>query len=472
MDVKAEMKKYEAGLTELLGDIWGYAETAFREEKSCRRMVEFLRGQGFAVETPVAGMDTAYVGVYGSGNPVLCFLAEYDALYGMSQAADKAEYEPLAETDRGHGCGHHLLGTGAVGAALLVKSYLEAHPGAGTVKIVGCPAEESGSGKVYLARDGFFSDADAAITWHPDNYNMVVTGSSQACIQAYFAFHGVSSHAAGAPHLGRSALDAVELMDVGVNYLREHMESTERVHYAIINSGGQSPNVVQAEALVKYLVRSTTAKKVQALYDRVCDVARGAALMTGTAMDILFDEGLYNTLPNFALEEVAAEAFRKVGIPEYTAEERAYCRAFKESFPAENLLSDLPIAVKDITGLKASIRQSELCDYFIERIHSEEYSMGSTDVGDVSFVLPTVQVNTACYSYGAGAHSWQWTGQGKSKVAEKGALLAAEVMAETAITLIEQPERLKAAREEFRERMAGERYEALIPPEVKPHLVS
>lgn len=462
--------KYEQELYRLLCDIWEYSETAFEETKSCARMVEFLEGHGFKVQTPIAEMNTAYVGVYGSGSPVICFLAEYDALHGMSQEADLCGYAPLKEREQGHGCGHHLLGTGAIGAAMLYRDYLKERNLPGTVKIVGCPAEESGSGKAYLARAGFFDDADVALTWHPSDFHMVETGSSQACIQAFFDFHGVSSHAAAAPHLGRSALDAVEIMDVGANYLREHIEPTERLHYAIINTGGQSPNVVQSEARVKYLIRSTSAVKTKKLYDRVCDVARGAALITGTRVDVIFDEGLYDTLPNFALEDVLKESYLRIGIPEYTKEEREYAARFKESFPQEELFSNLPGGVVDIMALKDNMEQSELCDMFVDRIHSEECAAGSTDVGDVSWVVPTGQVRVSCYSYGAGSHSWQWTGQGKSTIALKGAVLAAEILADAAKSLVENPELIKKARDEFEKRMRGQKYECLIPEDVKPHL--
>lgn len=462
--------EYESELYSLLCDIWGYSETAFEETKSCARMVDFLKKHGFEVQTPVADMDTAYVGVYGSGKPVICFLAEYDALHGMSQEPDTCEYAPLREREQGHGCGHHLLGTGAIGAALLYRDYLKENGLSGTVKIVGCPAEESGSGKAYLARAGFFDDADVALTWHPSDFHMVETGSSQACIQAYFDFHGVSSHAAAAPHLGRSALDAVEIMDVGANYLREHIEPSERLHYAIINTGGESPNVVQSEARVKYLIRSTSAPKTKKLYDRVCDVAKGAALITGTKLDIIFDEGLYDTMPNFVLEEVLKESYLKIGIPAYTKEERVYAAKFKESFPKEELFSNLPGGVVDIMALKDNIEQSELCDIFVDRIHSEECAPGSTDVGDVSWVVPTGQVRVNCYSYGAGSHSFQWTGQGKSTIALKGTLAAAEILADAAKSLTEKPEFIERARAEFDKRMRGQKYECLIPEDVKPHL--
>lgn len=465
MSLENKKEKLQA----LQKELWGYAEPGFLEYRSSKAMADFLRSEGFEVTENICGMETAYVGVYGSGRPVICILAEFDALYGLSQEADIAEYRPIAEKETGHGCGHHLLGTGSIGAAMIVKEYLETHKISGTIKMVGCPAEESGSGKAYLARDGFFDDADIAITWHPATYNVVQTGSHQSCIQCYFRFHGVSSHAAGSPHLGRSALDAAELMSVGVNYLREHMESTDRVHYAYTNVGGKSPNVVQSEAEVKYLVRSTTNPKCEALYQRVINIAKGAALMTGTTVDVVFDEGLSNVIPNFALEDVLEKSFLKIGACDYTDEERAYARKFKESF-TQDMESELPKTLKDKAAAIKNMRESELCDVVFEHVHSEECSMGSTDVGDVSWVVPTAQINANCYSYGAGAHSWQWVAQGKSSIALKGALLASEVMADAVIECFKDPSIIEAAKAEFEKRLDGQKYKSLIPPEVKPHV--
>lgn len=460
-------KEYEEQLYSLLSDIWEYSETAFEEKQSCERMVRFLKEQGFEVTTPVADMDTAYVGVYGSGKPVICFLAEYDALHGMSQEADVCAYQPKKEREQGHGCGHHLLGTGAIGAALLYRDYLRENGKSGTVKIVGCPAEESGSGKAYLAREGFFDDADVALTWHPSNYHMVETGSSQACIQVYFDFHGVSSHAAAAPHLGRSALDAVEIMDVGANYLREHIEPTERLHYAIINSGGESPNVVQAEARVKYLIRSTSAVKVKKLYERVCDVAKGAALITGTKVDILFDEGLYDTMPNFALEDVLKESYLKIGIPEYTKEEREYAKKFKDSFNQEELFSNLPTAVADIMALKDNIENSELCDIFVDRIHSEECTPGSTDVGDVSHIAPTGQYMVTGVIQGTGDHTWQFTAQIGTSIGDKAAESIARAIAYACAEVYENPDLAEQAKKELLEETEGV-YVSPLPEDAVP----
>lgn len=463
-------EQQKQALDQLRSELWDVAETGFLEKKSARLMSDFLRQEGFEVTEGICGMETAYVGVYGSGRPVICILAEYDALYGMSQEADTAVYQPLSGKDTGHGCGHHLLGTGAIAAALEVKRYLEQHPGAGTVKMVGCPAEESGSGKAYLARDGFFKDADAAITWHPSTVNIVSSGSHQSCIQCYFRFHGVSSHAAGNPEAGRSALDAAELMSVGVNYLREHMDSKERVHYAYTNAGGLSPNVVQAEAEVKYLVRSTTNPKCRKLYERVINIAKGAALMTGTAVDVIFDEGLSNVIPNFTLEDVLERSFLKIGAPAYNEQELAYAKQFRQTYDVD-AESEVTPTVAEPELLIENIRSRDICDIVLRHRHSAECSMGSTDVGDVSWVLPTAQINTACYSYGAGGHSWQWVAQGKSSIALKGTLMAGEVMADAVIELLEHPEVIEKAKAEFKERLKGQVYECLIPADVKPHII-
>lgn len=436
-------------------------------------MVSYLRKEGFEVKENIAGMDTAYVGIYGKGHPVICILAEYDALPGLSQESDVTEYRPIEGKENGHGCGHQLLGTGAIGAALLIRDYLKENKIKGTVKIVGCPAEEVGSGKAYLSRDGFFDDCDIALSWHPDTLNIVTTGSSLACMQTYFRFHGISSHAASAPHLGRSALDAVELMNVGANYLREHIEPQERVHYAITNTGGIAPNVVQSEAEVAYLVRSSSAPKVRKLYERVCKIAKGAAMMTETSVDIMFDEGCSDTIPNYVLEDVLGESFNEIGVPKYTEEEKQYLQKFKNTAAKENLDNFfVPEEIRDKRKFKKDMKEQPICSYIIEHEHKDgvSASSGSTDVGDVSWVVPTAQIRTACFAYGVDAHSWQYVAQGKSSVAFKGTVLAANVLALTGIKLFENPEIINKAKKEFDERLEGQKYECLIPKEVKPHI--
>ena len=316
------LEPYKKELERLNACIWDFAELKFNEVRSAKAMTDLLEAHGFKVRKGVAHMPTAYVAEYGSGKPVIAILGEYDALSGLSQVSGITEEKPREGNPNGHGCGHCLLGTAAVGAGLLLKEYLEAHPGSGTVRVYGCPAEEGGSGKTYMAREGLFDDVDAALTWHPGTQNEVMVGSNQANIQAAFTFKGRASHAAAAPQNGRSALDAVELMDVGVNYMREHMADYERVHYAILDTGGISPNVVQPHAEVLYLVRSRTNAETKRLYDRVVDIARGAALMTETTLSVRFDKAVSNLVPNKVLGQVLYDAMVAVGAPQRTEEEK------------------------------------------------------------------------------------------------------------------------------------------------------
>lgn len=457
-------------LCDLSDEIWGYAETGFTETKSAAAMVKLLCSEGFEVTEGIDGMPTAYMAVYGSGSPVIDVLAEYDALSGMSQQADIPERKPLKSAeDNGHGCGHELLGAGSIGAAITLKEYLERTGHEGTVRLIGCPAEESGSSKAYLARDGFFRNTDCALTWHPANFNMVCSGSSQSCISLFFRYTGVSSHAAGSPQTARSALDAAELTNVGVNYLREHIEDTDRVHYAYLNTGGKAPNVVQSEAVLKYFVRSKNNPDCERLMNRVILCAKGAAMMTETEVEVIFDEGLSNTMPNFTLEKAAFEAFRKCGTPSYTEEELAYAKTFRDTYDLQEALRCIP-RCDNPARLKMNMQESPLNDYLIEVKSYEDTEMGSTDVGDVSWVVPTVQINTACFAYGAQAHSWQWVAQGRSAIAHKGMLKAAEVLGELGITLYENPAVIEEAKAELQRRLGAESYRCLIPDEIKPHI--
>ncbi len=461
-------KEYQLLLNEIADYVHDHPESGFYEYESSKKQVEFLREQGFQVEENVANTRTGYIASYGSGRPVIALLGEFDALYGLGQEVDVTE-EKSDGREMGHGCGHHLLGTGCIGAGLLVKDYLEENHKEGTILVMGCPAEEAGSGKAYMARDGVFDDVDVALAWHPSLFNMVATGSSQSCISAYFRFYGVASHAAGSPEKGRSALDAVELMDIGTNYMREHMKDSDRVHYAITNSGGKSPNVVQAFAEVNYFVRSTNNHDCLDLYQRVCDIAKGAALMTQTRVEVFFDEGLSNTIPNFALEDVLQKELFQEDFSNYSEEDLAYAQAFKDTYPMQPSAADLPFAIKDKLALAKDMKESPMNLFAIDTYHSDHCEMGSTDVGDVSWVIPTSTLNTACYSYGADAHSWQWVAQGKSAIAHKGMEHAANILARSCIALYEDPSLVEKAKEEFAQRMDGDTYPCLIPQEVQPH---
>ena len=465
------MKDYSEKLAALNAYIWEQAELKFHETKSAAAIVSLLREEGFEVETGVADMETAFIGRAGSGKPVIGFLAEYDALSGLSQEAGVSEPKAVKGCESGHGCGHSLLGTAAVEAALLLRDRLQEEGLPGTVLLYGCPAEEGGSGKAYMAREGLFDRMDAAITWHPSTVNEVTTGSLLANVQVYYRFTGKSAHAAGSPHLGRSALDAVELMDVGVNYLREHMESSARIHYAILDTGGTSPNVVQNHAEVLYLIRHVTTEQVMELYERVNDVARGAALMTGTKVQIAFDKGCSNIVTNAAMEQLLYECMLAEKLPEYTEEELAFGRKMQAALPPysglkEPGLAGLPMSRK--REIAARLEKAPYPDFVMEYRHSDSCGMGSSDVGDCSHVVPTAQISTATFVLGTAFHSWQATAQGKSSAALKAADYAARVMALAGYRLMTEADRLQAAKDDFLAETEGKAYQCPIPKELLP----
>lgn len=312
-------------------EIWEFAETRFEEFKSSELLCEILEEEGFVATKGIADMETAFVASFGSGKPVISFLGEFDALYGLSQEAGIAEKKPVSDGGKGHGCGHNALGAGALAAAIAVKEYIKVNNIQGTVRYYGCPGEESGSGKAYIARAGYFKDVDAALTWHPGSTNSVMSCNFLASISAYFKFKGISSHAAASPHLGRSALDAVELMNVGVNYLREHVIQEARIHYAITDAGGSSPNVVQPNAAVLYQMRAPKLSQARDIYDRVVNIAKGAALMTDTTLEIVFDRATSNILSNRTLEKLLYEKFEEVGPVPVDEEDIEYAKNIRES---------------------------------------------------------------------------------------------------------------------------------------------
>ena len=466
------MQNYEELFEKLNAKIWDYAELKFEEYQSSEALIDMMKAHGFSVERGLAGMDTAFRATAGKGRPVIGLLAEYDALSGLSQKAGQLEPIPRKGTENGHGCGHCLLGTAAAGAALMAKDYLIQTGREGTVVLIGCPAEEGGSGKAYLARAGVFVDLDAALTWHPAGGNAVLTGSLQANCQAYFRFHGVSSHAAGSPHLGRSALDAVELMDVGVNYMREHMEPTDRIHYAITDTGGSSPNVVQNHAEVLYLIRSTDNNKVKRLYERVKNIARGAALMTETNVEAVFDKACSNILSNSILEQLLYDCMKTIPLPSYTEEELAYAEQMKNTITDADIASDMSLMMvhgAEKRRLASLYRELPMANFVVEHQHQDLFLPGSSDVGDCSHATPTAQFVGACFVPGTPAHSWQMTAQGKEKTAVKGMFYAAQVLSEACRRLFEKPEIVKQAREVFENDTEGKPYECPIPTEILPN---
>lgn len=447
--------------------IWGFAETRFDEFQSAELLMGMLESEGFTIEKGVAGLETGFIASYGSGLPVIALLGEYDALADLSQEAGISTYQPLQPRGNGHGCGHNLLGIGAMAAAVAVKDYLQEHPETpGTVRFYGCPAEESGYGKTYLAREGYFKDVDAALSWHPHSLNAVMHGSSNAVIHGTFTFKGISAHAAAAPHLGRSALDAVELMNIGSNYMREHMIDQARIHYAITNSGGLAPNVVQAEAEVTYLVRAPKSAQVRNLFERLVKVAEGAALMTETTMDFRYEGACANLIPNSTLEKIMHQHLVAFGAPEYEEDEYNYAKAIYETLPLQNQQEAGALVGPELAPLLAERPLPNfIAPYSDER---ETFMGGSTDVADVSWNVPTAQCITTTMAFGTPLHAWQTVAQGKSSFAHKGMLLAAKAMAATAIESILYPEIVKEAQRELLDRLGGESYDCLVPADVQP----
>ena len=460
-----EKKQLVAGVAD---QIWEYAELSLQEVQSAALYVRVLRQEGFAVEEGICGIPTAFSASFGTGRPVIGILAEYDALSGLSQQGGCPVRRELTPGGTGHGCGHHLLGAGALAAALGVKHYLQQTGRPGTVVLYGCPGEEGGAAKAFMAREKLWYGLDAALTWHPDDCNEVATGSSNACIQVQYTFHGVAAHAAGDPEKGRSALDAVSLMNLGVQFLREHMEPQARIHYAVTDTGGCSPNVVQARASVLYMVRSDRVKKALDLQARVDKIAEGAALMTETSCRRKFIDGLAETIPNHALEALLYRNFSEVGVPVYTGEEQAFAAALAATYEAEGYL---PGVGRQDAGYAAAVKAMKpagaMNDVLLPLYQGEAFSPGSTDVGDVSWQCPTAQLHVAAWPNGCPGHSWQNVSCGKTSIGHKAALCAGKVLCAAAVDLLEQPELLQAAHREHEERTA-DGYTCPIPPDAVP----
>ena len=455
-------------LTELSDEIWGYAELSMEEFQSAAAYIRILQAEGFEVEENLCGIPTAFLGRYGSGKPVIGILGEYDALSGLSQEAACTERKALIPGASGHGCGHNLLGAASLGAAIAIKEQIQAGILSGTVVFYGCPGEEGCAGKTFMARDGMFRDLDAALCWHPGDTNEVTTGTCNASLQVEYTFTGTASHAAGDPEHGRSALDAAELMNIGVQFLREHMPKSCCLHYSFLDAGGVSPNVVQPTATVLYMVRGDSVRSAKALLARVNKIAEGAALMTETTFTSRQIDGTSDTVSNTVIEQLIYQNLKLAPLPTYTAEEVAFAQAMKATcgepkLPGNNLDLDKAAKkqVKEITdGGKLALN-----NFIMPYIPSSRMSAGSTDVGDVSWLAPTAQFTAAIWVSGSPGHSWQNVAGGKHPIAHKGLVYAAKVLAATAADLMEQPEVLAKAKEEFLEATA-DGYDCPIGKEV------
>lgn len=434
--IEAKQDTYRA----LALDIWKYAEVGYQETQSAQALQQELQNAGFSIEGGVADIPTAFVASYGSGKPVIGILGEYDALPGLSQAAVPAR-EILVEGAAGHACGHHLFGVASAAAAIAIKEWLATEGKSGTIRFYGTPAEEGGSGKVYMVRAGLFDEVDVVLQWHPSSLNDASPGTSLANKSGKFRFYGEASHAAFAPERGRSALDGVEAMNYIVNMMREHTQEGSRIHY-VITKGGEAPNVVPNFAEAYYYVRHKDVAEVKDLWNRLVNAAKGAALGTDTRVEVEVVGGVYNILPNEVLSEVMYKNLQLVGGVQYDAEEKAFAEKIAETLGGNAL--DLDMA---------------------HRIMPKEMREGkaSSDVGDVSWAVPTVGLGTATWVPGTSAHSWQAVAAGGTSIGIKGMMVAAKTLALTGIDLMQKPEVIAEAKKEFEKRRGTDfQYEALI----------
>jgi aminobenzoyl-glutamate utilization protein B len=421
--------------------IWNFAEVGYKEYKSSALLQQTLKDNGFTVEAGVAGIPTAFVAAYGSGKPVIGILAEFDALPGLAQDSVPVK-TPLEGKTAGHGCGHNLFGTASAAAGIEIKKLIASGKFNGTIKVFGCPAEEGGSGKVYMVRAGLFNDVDAVIHWHPGDANDVTMVSALANISAKFRFHGIASHAAAAPEKGRSALDAVEAMDYMVNMMREHIPQETRIHYVITN-GGKAPNVVPDFAEVYYYVRHPDKDMVREIFKRVVKAANGAAEGTETTMDYEIIGGTHDLLLNKTLAEAMQKNLLQVGGVQYTPAEQEFAKKIQATFNYK------APAIETADSIKPLITPANA-------------SPGSTDVGDVSYNVPTVGLDAATWVPGTSAHSWQAVACGSIDIGAKGMMVAAKTMALTAIDLFTDPALIEKAAQEFKTAKGNYKYQALL----------
>ena len=460
-------ERYEH-FADLARAIWERPETALHERYASRRIADELEARGFALQWGAGGMETAFVATKGTGSPVIGILGEYDALPGLSQDASPERRE-LVPGGPGHGCGHNLYGVATLGAALALDAARDEAGLPGTVRYYGCPAEETLTGKTFMARDGVFDDLDAALTWHPSSVNSVwANGSSLAMYSFEVHFRGVASHAAGDPHDGRSALDGALLMDVGVNYLREHVIQEARIH-SVISDGGRAPNVVPPEATIWYFVRAPRRDQVEVIYRRVLDCAEGAALMSGTSYEVDFLTACSELLPNEAISGIMLEVMEQLGGPAFSDEEEAFARSLQASLDEAALEAARREALeRAAAGTTADDIGDVLCRRVIRPCETFRTMYGSTEVGDVSLITPTGNALTCTMPIGSPGHSWQIVAASGSPVGFRGMDFAARTMALTGLELMTDPEALRTAREEFERATGGRRYVSPLPEGAVP----
>ncbi|MFO7795758.1 MAG: M20 family metallopeptidase [Promethearchaeati archaeon] len=451
---------------EISDKIWGYAETGLEEYKSSDLLIKTLEQDGFEVKKGVADMKTSFVASYGESSPIIAILGEYDALPGLSQAAEQIR-KPIQEGTPGHGCGHNLLGTGSLAAVTAVKKAIENGEVEGTIRYYGCPAEETFNAKGYMVKEGLFEDVDISLTWHPNFLNMLNAMSALAMNSVIFKFYGKTAHAAGDPQNGRSALDAVELMNVGVNYMREHMINDARVHY-IITNGGKAPNVVPDEAEAWYFVRAPKRHQVDNLYERVVNIAKGATLMTETEMEIDFLSGTYNAIYNEVVQEVINSKLNEIGPPKFDSTDKKFAKELRKTLPPDTMEGYMKLIPPDLMDLAKTVLSQPLNKVIIPPMGRGQTLPGSTDVADVSWETPLAEFMTACEVMGSPGHSWQNVATSGMSIGHKGMLTAGKVLALSALEFMNDKELVEKAWNEFNKVHKDKKYISPLPEGLKP----
>ena len=458
-------------LTKMADDIWEHPEILWGEFFSSKLQADFLRGEGFRITENPAGMNTAFIAEWGEGKPILGLVGEYDALPGLSQVAEPV-HKPIAEGAPGHGCGHNLLGVTTLAATIALQKWMQQNNVKATIRYYGCPAEEIGGGKVFFARDGYFDDLDAALSYHPGFYNMASYMTTVAVVSSEFRFKGIASHAGSLPHLGRSALDAVELMNVGANYMREHVLDGTRIQYVITN-GGQAANIVPETAAVHYIIRAEEADYAQEVMERLRNIARGAALMTDTTFEEKFESGFASMYANRYLADLMYSIMEKMDPIEFTAEELSFAQKINDAFGKSNAryvedkIENVKMSKKDAALMRQEADKPLLSRNYPPMDGNIIYK-GATDVGDLSQVTPTAALWTTCFPTCTPGHSWANVATAGMSIGHKGMLHGAKIIALTAAEMLLDQSHFEKARAEFKEMMAGKKYQPLIPERFQP----
>ena len=461
MDISDWLDEHQVRFTAMSDEIWDNPELQFVEFKASKLQADFLEAEGFRIAWDLGGISTAFSAEWGAGKPVIAFAGEYDALPGLSQK-DQHSPDPISAGEAGHGCGHNLLGTGCLAAAVALKHWLQSTGREGNVHYYGCPAEEGGSGKVFMGRDGAFDDLDVTFNWHPWYTNSAMKGSLLSVNRYYFRFKGKSAHAAADPYSGRSALDALELMNIGVNYLREHVTDDVRLHYVIL-SGGLAPNVVPDYAESYYYVRAYDPQNLEDVSQRVIRIAKGAAMMTETEVEVVYKSGSTRVLSNDTLADLQYNVMRELGGIDFTDEEYDYAAAINQHFGDANVKTLI-----ERYGVDPERATRALIGDVLPSADKDYVSPGSSDMGDMSWYAPCSMLQTATWASRAAAHSWGVVATGRTSIGHKGMMYAAKVMALSAAELVLSSDLLERAQSEFRAALKRTPYSCPIPEDVGP----